>query len=483
MSGVIQELYERYDNSHETPSPFNSRSAVEGLAITFASISWACVALRIHTRYRLECLGWDDFFVVVFRATATVGTVFLLLLFNYGFGKHFSEIGMVNQVQFQKKYYVALLSYILSTALMKLCLLTQYLRLFAADPRPRRVCWFFIVLSALWGVAFSVIAIVPCVPLSGFWDWVSPARCYGFGSKVPDEIGATYAAHTSTNVVLDLIVLAIPIPLYFKTFKQKKQRVGFSIMILLGIGINIISIFRLYTIIRYRAATYPVIDPTFYGPQSIVLAALEVDLASIVASVPVFWPMLAHGWDAIFVTQEVHVTRHHRRLSGHEFELGTGSTFSRRSSRTRNTSDGSLKLVIMDTDGKSRASDTTTTTMSRATTPPPATMTAERQRAFDRNDPYTRGRVYPLEGGGLLVSEAQVVSEGQRGFERNLREHFGAAAAAHAAHGRRGTSDESGSRASAEQRGSKDGYWSGYVSGSGERSWSMSISRKSSQRF
>ncbi|TGJ78442.1 hypothetical protein E0Z10_g10320, partial [Xylaria hypoxylon] len=221
------------------------------------------------------------------------------------------------------KFYVALLSYTISTTLTKLCLLTQYLRLFSNDLRARRVCWFFIVVSALWGLSFSIIAIVPCFPLSGFWNWEEKSRCYGFGSKNSNEIGGTYAAHVSTNVVLDLVILFIPIPLYFKTFKQKKQRVGFSIMFLLGVGINIVSIWRLFIIIKSRAGTYPVVDPTFYAPQSIVFAALEVDLASIVASIPVFWPMLlSHSWGNIFVTQEVHVTRHHRRLSGEDqFEL------------------------------------------------------------------------------------------------------------------------------------------------------------------
>ncbi|KAH8156639.1 hypothetical protein CIB48_g11606, partial [Xylaria polymorpha] len=316
-------LNKRYDNSHDTPNPLNSQSTVEGIVITFA-------------------------------VSGTLGTVFLLLLFDDGFGKHFYDISAADRMGFQKKFYVALLSYTISTTLMKLCLLTQYLRLFSEDLRARKVCWFFIVLSALWGTAFSVIAIVPCVPIAGFWDWDLNARCYGFGSKTPNEIGGTYAAHVSTNVILDLIVLAIPIPLYFRTFKQKKQRVGFTIMILLGVGINIISIWRLHVIIETRAGTYPVIDPTFYGPQSIVLAALEVDLASIVASIPVFWPMLTQSWGAIFVTQEVLVTRHHRRLSGeeHQFELQRSS---RRSSRTRGDSDGSLKLVIMDTEGQSRA--------------------------------------------------------------------------------------------------------------------------------
>ncbi|KAI0874815.1 hypothetical protein GGS24DRAFT_500406 [Hypoxylon argillaceum] len=422
MSGDTIELYKRYDNSHEKPNALNFLPTVEGIVLPFA-------------------------------ITGTVGTVFVFLLFNYGLGKHFWAIGAEDRVQFQKKYYIVLLTYVLSTALVKLCLLAQYIRVFYEDVRARRVCWFVIVVCALWGVAFSAIALVPCAPLSGFWDWNASSHCYGFGSRVPNEIGATYATHVATNVVLDLVVLAIPIPLYFKAFKQTKQRIGLVIMILLGVGINVISIWRLHIIIQTRAGTYPVIDPTFYGPQSIVLGALEVDLASIVASIPVFWPVLADGWGAIFVTQEVHVTRHHRRLSAgvDQYELRASSLSpSRKSTRTRDGSDGSIKLVIMETERR----------VSRAGSPE----VAAPPKGYDRNDPYVRGKVYPLEG-GLVASEAQVVSEGQRGFERNYREHFGVSPA--------GNNRPDESRISTENRVSKDG----------DRSWSLTISRKSSQRF
>ncbi|KAI0429127.1 hypothetical protein F5Y09DRAFT_311112 [Xylaria sp. FL1042] len=475
MPGNTWELSKRYDNSHDTPNAFNYRSNVEATILPFFVISWICVLLRIHTRYRLQCLGWDDLFVVLFRVSGTVGTAFLLLLFDSGFGKHFWEIGAANQIDFLKRFYVALLSYVISTTLTKLCFLTQYLRLFEDDPRARKICWFFITVSGLWGLAFSIIAIVPCVPLSGFWNWSEKSYCYGFGSKSSMEIGATYAAHVSTNVILDLSVLAIPVPLYFQTFRLKKQRVGFSVMILLGISINLVSIWRLYTIIKTRAGTYPVPDPTFYAPQSIVLAALEVDLASIAASIPVFWPLLTHSWGKIFVTQEVHVTRHHRRLSG-DFELPHFSPSRRTStscSRTRRCdSDGSLKLVIMDTEGietgssldhrHHRRNSSSSRSRSRSRLPAPERL----QMAYDRNDPYVRGRVYPLEG-ALVTSQAQVVSEGQRGFERNYREHFG--------HAPPSLQDKlvDDARLSSEQRVSKDG----------ERSWSISISRKSSRRF
>ncbi len=38
-------------------------------------ISWICVLLRLHTRYRYQCLGWDDLFVFLFRVCESNGGV------------------------------------------------------------------------------------------------------------------------------------------------------------------------------------------------------------------------------------------------------------------------------------------------------------------------------------------------------------------------------------------------------------------------
>ena len=63
---------------------------------------------------------------------------------------------------------------------------------------------------------------------------------------------------------------------------------------------------------EHRAATFPDQDPTFFAPISIVIAALEIDFASMCASVPVFWPVLEKQFGKIFITQEVVVTREAR---------------------------------------------------------------------------------------------------------------------------------------------------------------------------
>ncbi|KAI1479486.1 hypothetical protein F4774DRAFT_126707 [Daldinia eschscholtzii] len=312
----LRRLMKAYDNSHESKPILNYRANVYGVIIPFVVVSHICVVLRIYTRIKLQCLGWDDLFVVLVRITATVGSVFLCLALNNGFGEHILSLPNETIVAFQKYFYVCLATYTISTTLVKLCLLSQYLRIFEPGSRARTVCWIGLAVAGLWGTGFSFCALFPCFPVSGFWDWMSPARCYGFGSKLPEELAGTFAGHTASNAVLDAMVLAIPVPLYFRSSTAWKQRLGIGILLFLGLIVNLLSVWRLQTIVANKAGTYPVLDPTWYTPTSIILAALEVDLASICASITTFWPALKQSFlNAIFITKEVHVTHQHRCLA------------------------------------------------------------------------------------------------------------------------------------------------------------------------
>ncbi|TKW48601.1 hypothetical protein CTA1_3292, partial [Colletotrichum tanaceti] len=79
--------------------------------------------------------------------------------------------------------------------------------------------------------------------------------------------------------------------------------------------VNILGIFRLIGISHSRAGTYPTLDPSWYGCVPIVLAAVEVNLATICASLPVFWPTLQKNLNQIFITKEVEITSEIRRFS------------------------------------------------------------------------------------------------------------------------------------------------------------------------
>lgn len=87
---------------------------------------------------------------------------------------------------------------------------------------------------------------------------------------------------------------------------------------------NALSMWRLHSIVQTRAATFPTFDPTWYGPTAIVLCSIEVSLACICASLPVFWPVLKKMLDPyIIVTHEVKITRESLRADefGDSMEL------------------------------------------------------------------------------------------------------------------------------------------------------------------
>ncbi len=65
-----------------------------------------------------------------------------------------------------------------------------------------------------------------------------------------------------------------------------------------------------------------VLDATFYEPLPILLATMEVGLASICASVPIFWPVLRQHFGLVFSTKEFeHFHGPHLALAGSETEL------------------------------------------------------------------------------------------------------------------------------------------------------------------
>lgn len=106
-----------------------------------------------------------------------------------------------------------------------------------------------------------------------------------------------------------------------------------------------ISTWRLATVVEHKATTYPTFDPSWYSPISIILSAAEVDIASICASIPVFWPVLTDSIGDIFVTKEVQIIHEER---GDEFELHcslsrSGGTFDEENMKY---GDGSLGQAI-----------------------------------------------------------------------------------------------------------------------------------------
>ncbi|KAK8023573.1 hypothetical protein PG993_011639 [Apiospora rasikravindrae] len=301
-----------YDNLDEPMPVSNYPETIIALAVTFLTITWGCVCFRLYTRFFIMYSpGWDDLFVVLVLLSGTVGSICECIATRHGMGTHFIKMEKEEMATYLKYFYVSNTTYCMSTAFVKLSLLFQYLRIYR-EGKMRTACIVTMIITALWGAAYTFMAVVPCFPIQKYWTLTLPGKCYGFGSLNPPVFYAMYASSAAMNMTLDLVVLALPVPFYFDKNTPVKSKLGLIGLFCMGIIINFISIWRVASMVEHRAATFPTFDPTWYGPISIELATLEVNFASICASIPVFWPVLTARLDKVFVTREIKIERIHR---------------------------------------------------------------------------------------------------------------------------------------------------------------------------
>lgn len=157
----------------------------------------------------------------------------------------------------------------MALALVKLSLLFQYLRLLdenpdTKQPKTRIAIIFLIVVTSIWGVVYSILAWVPCIPVEGHWHFDESATRYGYGSDEVSTFVATcmympvlYPApqvppgawfldnslthediiHGACNMIIDIAVLAIPVfsrSMWVTADEEMKSRIAMIGLYILG---------------------------------------------------------------------------------------------------------------------------------------------------------------------------------------------------------------------------------------------------------
>jgi hypothetical protein len=344
------------------PGPLSNRPAtMYGTTIPFHILSWVAVFARLYTRFRvIRDPGWDDL-VVVLAALFNLGSlVGFLGCIEYGMGKHLALLPVATVSTTMKWLYVQQACYNTTTALIKISLLLQYLRLFSSRTILHRICLVLLITVSLWGFAYGFMSWFPCFPVSGFWNrYQTPEPvCYGFGMKDGESAFGTFVSAAATNMALDTMIFLVPMCEYLKPGLGKRAGVALTGLFMLGSVVVLMSILRLWSVTKHSDGNTPSnLDFTWWYPFTLILSCLEVDFAIMCASMPIFWPVVFASLSQIFVTKEVRVT-HHQRLTGSseqgmcigaEYELGDGRTTSLKSHTSRDGLTGNEKLgaVVM----------------------------------------------------------------------------------------------------------------------------------------
>ncbi|KAL6710174.1 hypothetical protein ACN47E_009965 [Coniothyrium glycines] len=315
FTSIIMQMMSQPPDPNAPVRISNRKEAMFGITIPFHVLTWLMVGIRLHTRFRVvREPGWDDLFVVLAAIFNLVSLIAFLEGSKYGLGHH-----LVYTLQSLPKtmmwLYITNAAYHTTTALIKISLLLQYLRLFQDGAR-KVVCLGLLLIVILWGVAFSFMAWFPCFPVSGFWNRQQaspPAKCYAFGYANVNEAKITILVFAGTNMLLDIAIFLVPLTEYLRKDLRRKQVLAMTGLFALGSIVVLMAVLRLWSTLKHSQSAIQSFDFTFWYPEVLIISCLEVDFAIMSASMPIFWPTVIASWTDIFVTNEVRVT-HHQRL-------------------------------------------------------------------------------------------------------------------------------------------------------------------------
>lgn len=91
-----------------------------------------------------------------------------------------------------------------------------------------------VVFTGIWGLAFGILAWFPTSPVDAYWDLTKPAARYAYGTLDADTFVATYESHAAVNMLLDAIVLAVAVPLFFKRGMKEGSYWGLMTLFIVG---------------------------------------------------------------------------------------------------------------------------------------------------------------------------------------------------------------------------------------------------------
>ncbi|KAI1344486.1 hypothetical protein F5Y15DRAFT_424627 [Xylariaceae sp. FL0016] len=256
------------------------------LFITLGASTLSLILRMFARRITKQSLGIDEFFVVGAYVFGLAWMSLVLLWLHSGLGLYMKDIDVSpRKALYDSRLYLYFieLAYAFSLGFSKLAILCFYWRIFRMSSLKVPII-VLIVLSALWLILRTLIAVFHCLPVQAFWDKSIPnATCAIDDSKF---FTGTVAAHLS----LDLAILILPILEIRKLKLRTSQKIGVSTMFMFGILVCVASII----VIVYSANfdTYTTELPWNIGPI-ILWASVEVNLAVVSACLPLLRPVFA----------------------------------------------------------------------------------------------------------------------------------------------------------------------------------------------
>ncbi|KAI1452858.1 hypothetical protein F4805DRAFT_470518 [Annulohypoxylon moriforme] len=266
--GVIQDIADNY-----------SQGQMIGLGVAFMILPIVAVGLRLWAKALGKGIKLDDYLVVAATAVSVgCAVVQLIAAVDGQLGQH-QTVGPDGQPLLDDPRFVIyekckLAVNILSTVglgFVKSSILIFYMNIFYGKPfKIASQVVLGIVVS--WTVAFFFANLFTCYPITPFIEAFYHNKCV-------DGLALWYGMAIS-DILIDVIILVMPIPMVFQLQLPLKQKLGVLVMFLLGATVCAFSLTRalIYVHVDYTS-------PVFFW------AVIELSTAVLSACLPTYRPI------------------------------------------------------------------------------------------------------------------------------------------------------------------------------------------------
>ncbi|KAL3480530.1 hypothetical protein BJX99DRAFT_266449 [Aspergillus californicus] len=248
---------------------------VEGIAVSFAVITFLVLVLRLFARiYVLKKMGVDDYLIIFACVFSWAFTAVTVVAVKYGLGSHIDDVDQSGMVTYSFNVWLSSMFYLTCLGFVKTSVCWFYTRL--GDKSLTRMSFTVFAIVACQATANVLTAALQCRPIPKAWDTDLTGTCV--------NINVFYLCNAALNIATDLLTYTLPIRVIFKLQMPRKQKIALVFILCLGLFACVSSIIR----IAYIPEMLSSADATWAISGAMYWSAIEINIGILAASIPSF---------------------------------------------------------------------------------------------------------------------------------------------------------------------------------------------------
>ncbi|KAI9760262.1 MAG: hypothetical protein M4579_001776 [Chaenotheca gracillima] len=265
------------------------------VTIVFLMLATTAVCLRFYARYmrRVQCVIEDYMVLAALILYYGHSAINIMAQYMGGVGRHTTEVPSDALERLLKLVLALQVIYAFEIGLLKISICVLLIRVFFVKPF-RIAAKVVMSLCVMWAVMTILIGFLICTPLSYNWNLNTP---YGHCG----DQNAAYVAIGVVDIVTDMMILALPIPMLWKLQIPVANKIALSSVFGLGLFTIIIGILRVVALV-----TIDFSDFSYSAKGIFIWSDLEPGIGIVVACGPLLRPL----FEKIFPAAAAAIGRH-----------------------------------------------------------------------------------------------------------------------------------------------------------------------------